>query len=227
MLLTWPLLLKCDFHLFLILSIPTGFLKWFKPAFSQLKQFFLFCEFHQTMTSSKCLQSARSSFFWVPGGYQSHKSTYTYLGRPQARLGQLVCQGLEPATPSTEKQVDSFSHLQHSVLRLGSCQWNWVVAEMLPQPLGRSLMVPARPPTPCKSTKSRLPDTEITKGCRSLHRSHLKIYIYARQAMLSISCHFQSICFLFLPKKSSREMSSCFLSNKETTLERADFQAGW
>ena len=31
-----------------------------------------------------------------------------------------------------------------------------------------SLMVPARPPTPCKSTKSRLPDAEITKGRRSL-----------------------------------------------------------
>ena len=40
---------------------------------------------------------------------------------------------------------------------------------MLPRPLDWSLMVPARPPTPCKSTKSRLPDTEITKGRRSLH----------------------------------------------------------
>ena len=30
-------------------------------------------------------------------------------------------------------------------------------------------MVPARPPTPCKLTKSRLPDAEITKGRRSLH----------------------------------------------------------
>ena len=35
---------------------------------------------------------------------------------------------------------------------------------MLPRPLDWSLMVPARPPTPCKSTKSRLPDAEITKG---------------------------------------------------------------
>ena len=44
---------------------------------------------------------------------------------------------------------------------------------MLPRPLDWSLMVPARPPTPCKSTKSRLPDAEITKGRRSLHL-HLK-----------------------------------------------------
>ena len=42
---------------------------------------------------------------------------------------------------------------------------------MLPRPLDWSLMVPARPPTPCKSTKSRLPDAEITKGRRSLHTS--------------------------------------------------------
>ena len=32
------------------------------------------------------------------------------------------------ATPSTEKQADGFSHLLHSVLRLGSSQWNLVVA---------------------------------------------------------------------------------------------------
>ena len=35
---------------------------------------------------------------------------------------------------------------------------------MLPRPPDWSLMKPARPPTPCKSTKSRLPDAEITKG---------------------------------------------------------------
>ena len=40
---------------------------------------------------------------------------------------------------------------------------------MLPRPLDWSLMVPARPPTRCKSTKSRLPDAEITKERRSLH----------------------------------------------------------
>ena len=40
---------------------------------------------------------------------------------------------------------------------------------MLQRLLEWSLMVPARPPTPCKSTKSRLPDAEITKGHRSLH----------------------------------------------------------
>ena len=42
---------------------------------------------------------------------------------------------------------------------------------MLPRPLDWSLMVPARPPTPCKSTKYRLPDAEITKGRSSLHLS--------------------------------------------------------
>ena len=46
---------------------------------------------------------------------------------------------------------------------------------MLLRPLDWSLMVPARPPTPCKSTKSRLPDAEITKGRRSLHlHSHIQ-----------------------------------------------------
>ena len=65
--------------------------------------------------------------------------------------------GLEPTTPNTEKQADGFSHLLHSVLRLGSCQWNRVVADATAAP---RLMVPARPPTPCKSTKSRLPDAE-------------------------------------------------------------------
>ena len=40
---------------------------------------------------------------------------------------------------------------------------------MLPRPSDWSLYVPARHPTPCKSTKSRLPDAEITKGRRSLH----------------------------------------------------------
>ena len=38
---------------------------------------------------------------------------------------------------------------------------------MLPRPLDWSLMVPANPPTPCKSTKSKLPDAEIRKGHRS------------------------------------------------------------
>ena len=40
-------------------------------------------------------------------------------------------------------------------------------------------MVPARPPTPCKSTKSRLPDAEITKGRRSLHPSVSKLLLCA------------------------------------------------
>ena len=34
----------------------------------------------------------------------------------------------EPATHRTEKQTNGFSPLLLSVLRLGSCQWNWVVA---------------------------------------------------------------------------------------------------
>ena len=53
--------------------------------------------------------------------------------------------------PPTKKQADGFSHL----LRLGSCQWNWVVADATAA-FDWSLMVPGRPPTPCKSTKSRL-----------------------------------------------------------------------
>ena len=40
---------------------------------------------------------------------------------------------------------------------------------MLPRPLDWYLMVLAWPPAPCKSTKSRLPDADITKGRRSLH----------------------------------------------------------
>ena len=48
---------------------------------------------------------------------------------------------------------------------------------MLPRPLGWSLKVPARPPTPCKSTKSRLPDAKITKGRRSFH---LFSWVYLR-----------------------------------------------
>ena len=60
----------------------------------------------------------------------------------------------------------------HSVLKLGSCNWNWVVADATWAPW----LVPestSQVPTPCTSTKSRLPDTDITKGCRSLHLLHL------------------------------------------------------
>ena len=49
------------------------------------------------------------------------------------------------------------------VLRLGSCQWNWVVTGATAA-FDWSLLVPIRPP--CKSTKSRLPDPEITMGRR-------------------------------------------------------------
>ena len=73
-------------------------------------------------------QLKREQFFRVPGDYRPHKSTYTHLGGPLAKLGQLVRPGLDPATPTSGKQADGFSHLLHSVLRLGSCQWNWVVA---------------------------------------------------------------------------------------------------
>ena len=72
----------------------------------------------------------------------------------------------EPANPSTEKQADGLSHLLHSVLSLGSCQWNWVVAGATAA-FNTSQVLS----TPYKSTKSRLPDTEITKRHRSLHLS--------------------------------------------------------
>ena len=75
------------------------------------------------------MKSRHSTYFFrVPGGYRPHKSTNTHLGGQSARLGSLVRPGLEPATPNTELRADGFSHLPHSVLRLGSCQWNWVVA---------------------------------------------------------------------------------------------------
>ena len=51
-----------------------------------------------------------------------------------AVLGWLVPPRLEPATPSTEKQADGFSPLLLSVLRLWSCQWNWVVADATEAP---------------------------------------------------------------------------------------------
>ena len=50
------------------------------------------------------------------------------LGKPLARVEVTGPAGLEPDTPSTEKQAGGFPPLLLSVLRLGSCQWNWVVA---------------------------------------------------------------------------------------------------
>ena len=41
---------------------------------------------------------------------------------------------LEPAIFSTDKEAVGFSYLLHSVLRLESYQWNWVVAGAISQP---------------------------------------------------------------------------------------------
>ena len=63
---------------------------------------------------------------------------------------------------------------------------------MLPRPLGWSLSVPARPPTPPKSTKSRLPDAEITKGRRSLHgKMEIPILVRSLKSSILSSTSFQ------------------------------------
>ena len=71
---------------------------------------------------------------------------FTDGGRRQV-LGYPVRPGFEPASPSTEKQADGLSYLLHSVLRLGSCQWNWVVAGATAA-FDWSLMVTVRLPNP-------------------------------------------------------------------------------
>ena len=62
-------------------------------------------------------------------------------------LGQLVRPGLKPATPSTEKRADVFFCLQLYVLRLESCQLNWMVAGS-PTAIDWFQMVPVWPPNP-------------------------------------------------------------------------------
>ena len=52
-------------------------------------------------------------------------------------------------------------------MRLKTCQWNWTVASAT----AAFDWYQSDLPTPCKSTKSRLLDAEITKGRRSLHLS--------------------------------------------------------
>ena len=74
---------------------------------------------------------------------------------------------------------------------------------MLLQPLDWSLMVPARLPTPCKSTKSRLPDAEITKGRRSLHLG------IRRSTHCCNSVKFANLGNLEAPKFSVRPNSPC------------------
>ena len=65
---------------------------------------------------------------------------------------------LSPAS----KQADGFSSLlQLSMLRHRSCPWKWVLADAN-RGLCWSLLKPVR--SQCKSSKSRLPDTEITRG---------------------------------------------------------------
>ena len=70
---------------------------------------------------------------------------------------------LKLATPRTGKQAGGFSPLLLSFLRLGSCQWKWVVADAAAAFAGPSWKQLGLP-TPCKFTKSRLPETKITNG---------------------------------------------------------------
>ena len=72
----------------------------------------------------------QTQFFQSAGGYWTHKSPLTECplwGAVGKGWGNLCGQGSNPATPRTEKQAGGFSPLLLSVL--GSCQWNWVVAD--------------------------------------------------------------------------------------------------
>ena len=62
-----------------------------------------------------------------------------------------------PATPSTERQVNGFSFLPLAVLRLHNSSRCY-------HGLCYSLMEPVRPPNSFKSPKSRFLDAEITNG---------------------------------------------------------------
>ena len=66
------------------------------------------------------------------------------LGKPLASVWVTGPVGLEPATPSKEKQAGGFSPLLLSMLILGSCRRNWVVADATVA-FEWSLMVPVRP----------------------------------------------------------------------------------
>ena len=90
----------------------------------------------------------------MPGGYRPHKSTYTHLDMVEV---------VGPAGAPTCNQMFFFTSA-------APCAKTWVVADAT----AANWLFLARPPTPCKSTKSRLPDTEITKGRHSLHLLFLK-----------------------------------------------------
>ena len=79
-------------------------------------------------------------YFCPQRGYRPH----TLGDRKQV----LVRPGLKPTTSGTEKQADSFSCLLLlSMVRLGSCQWYWVVTDAATA-FDWSQMVQARPPNP-------------------------------------------------------------------------------
>ena len=67
------------------------------------------------------------------------------LGKPLASVGVTGPEGARTCYPSTEKQAGGFSPMLLCVLRLGSCQWNWVVAGATAA-FDWPLMVPVRPP---------------------------------------------------------------------------------
>ena len=72
-----------------------------------------------------------------------------------------------------QKKAGVFLPLLLPVLRLGYCQWNWVVVDAtvaFAGPFWNQLDIPI--PFTRKSSKSRLPDAEITRGCRSTHLSY-------------------------------------------------------
>ena len=85
-------------------------------------------------------------FFGCPEAINPTRAQ-TLLREAVSKVGVAGPTGVEPATPSTENKGDGFSHLLDSVLRLESCQWNWVVAAAT-MAFDWSLMVPARPPNP-------------------------------------------------------------------------------
>ena len=109
----------------------------------------IFCNLHQAaITIQTTLRSVLKQPVFVFWGTRTLSTPLEHsLREAEAWLGYLVRPGLEPATPSAEKQADVFSHLLHSVLRLGSCQWNWVEA-CATAAFEWSLMVSIRPPNP-------------------------------------------------------------------------------
>ena len=96
----------------------------------------------------KQLKNKESDIFWLFNGKKVRQS--------------------KPEQHFTAKQACGFPPLLLSELRLGSCKLNWVVADATPA-FACSFWNRLGLPTPCKSSKSMLPDAEIRRGCRSPH----------------------------------------------------------